>query len=103
MHHLKGFVRDCQNLTLPSALRGWAERLARIDDNDLREDFHDSQVKLSHIIIEDVNTSGGALHQNRALNKREIEERLKMQGHIRTWTMKDCCNPFPKPREDIAP
>ncbi|KAK1630626.1 hypothetical protein QYE76_004941 [Lolium multiflorum] len=49
MHHLKGFVRDSQNLLLPSALRGWAEKLARINDDDLREDFHDTQVKLSHI------------------------------------------------------
>jgi hypothetical protein len=52
MHHLEGFVRDCQKLILPSALRGSAERLAR----DHREDFHASQVNLSHIIIEDVNT-----------------------------------------------
>ncbi|KAK1644318.1 hypothetical protein QYE76_062123 [Lolium multiflorum] len=37
MHHLKGFVRDSQNLRLPSALRGWAEKLARINDDDLRK------------------------------------------------------------------
>ena len=29
MHHLKGFVRDCQNLTLPSSFRAWAENLVR--------------------------------------------------------------------------
>ncbi|KAK1628180.1 hypothetical protein QYE76_002495 [Lolium multiflorum] len=44
MHHLKGFVRDSQNLLLPSALRGWAEKLARINDDDLREDFHDTEM-----------------------------------------------------------
>jgi len=58
LHHLKGVVRDCQILTLPSAVRGWAERLARINDDDLREDFHDSQVKLSHIINRDVVSRG---------------------------------------------
>ncbi|KAK1631492.1 hypothetical protein QYE76_005807 [Lolium multiflorum] len=63
MHHLKGFVRDSQNLRLPSALRGWAEKLARINDDDLREDFQDTRVKLSHIIIQDVTTGGGPLHQ----------------------------------------
>jgi hypothetical protein len=89
MHHLKVFVRDSQNLTLPSALRGWAEKLARIDDDDLREDFHATQVKLSHIIVEDVITGGGLLHQGRALCKRDIEERLKVQGDIRTWRTKD--------------
>jgi hypothetical protein len=36
---------------LPSSLRGWAEKLATINDGDLREDFHDTQVKLSHIIV----------------------------------------------------
>ena len=58
LHHLKGYVQDCQNLTLPSSLRGWAKTLARINDDDLREDFHRIQMKLSQIIIEDVNTKG---------------------------------------------
>ncbi|KAK1607141.1 hypothetical protein QYE76_030814 [Lolium multiflorum] len=79
MHHLKGFVRDSQNLLLPSALRGWAEKLARINDDDLGEDFQDTRVKLSHIIIQDVTTGGGPLHQGRALCKRDIEHRLKAQ------------------------
>src|SRR3954466_3005118 len=61
MHHLKGFVRDCQNLTLPSSLRAWAENLAQSNDDDLREYFHHIQVKLSEIIVEDVNTRGGVL------------------------------------------
>jgi len=59
LHHLNGWVRDCQMLTLPSAVREWAERLAQINDADLREDFHASQVKLSHIINTDVIPRGG--------------------------------------------
>jgi hypothetical protein len=99
MHHLKGFVRDSQNLLLPSALRGWSEKLARINDDDLREDFHATQVKLSHIIIEDVITGGGLLHQGRALCKRDIEQRLKAQGDRRTWNTKDLYKLFPEPCE----
>ncbi|KAK1680532.1 hypothetical protein QYE76_041380 [Lolium multiflorum] len=99
MHHLKGFVRDSQNLLLPSALRGWAEKLARINDDDLREDFQDTRVKLSHIIIQDVTTGGGPLHQGRALCKRDIEHRLKAQGDTRTWITKDLYKPFPEPCE----
>ena len=97
LHHLKGYVRDCHNLTLPSSLRGWAETLAKIDDADLREDFHRIQMKLSQIIIEDVNTRGGALQQARGLSKREIEERLRKQGDTRTWMTKEGYLPFPKP------
>ncbi|KAK1574567.1 hypothetical protein QYE76_048135 [Lolium multiflorum] len=54
MHHLKGFVRDSQNLRLPSALRGWAEKLARINDDDLEKtsripgsSYHISSLKTS--------------------------------------------------------
>jgi hypothetical protein len=103
MHHLKVFVRDSQNLTLPSAFRGWAEKLARINDDDLREEFHATKVKLSHIIVEDVNTSGGLLYKTRAFCKWDIEECLKMQGDIRTWTMKDLYKPFPEPCKATAP
>jgi hypothetical protein len=98
-HHLKGFVRDCENLTLPSALRGWAEKLAAINDGDLRDDFHDTQVKLSHIIMEQVNKGGGLLQHPRPFTKREIEDILNAQGDRRTWTTKDMYKPFPAPYE----
>jgi hypothetical protein len=84
---------------LPSALRGWAENLARIDDDDLREDFHATQDKLSHVILEDIITGGGLLHQGRALCKRDIEQRLKAQGDKRTWNTKDLYKLFPEPCE----
>ena len=71
--------------------------MAKIDDADLREDFHRIQMKLSQIIIEDVNTRGGALQQGRGLSKREIEERLRKQGDTRTWMTKEGYLPFPKP------
>src|SRR4051812_45567419 len=97
MHHLKGFVRDCQNLTLPSSLQAWAENLVQSDNDDLRDDLHRIQVKLSEIIVEDVNTRGGVLIHNRGLTKRAIENILCKQGNNRTWMTKDGYLPFPKP------
>ena len=73
--------------------------MAKIDDADLREDFHRIQMKLSQIIIEDVNTRGDALQQARGLSKREIEERLRKQGDTRTWMTKEGYLPFPNPSE----
>ena len=99
LHHLRGFVRDCQMLTLPSSLRGWAERLAQIDDDNLREDFFRIQTQISEIIQHDVMQSGGTLHYSRGLPKGEIEERLQMQADIRTWTTKEGFKPFPAPSQ----
>jgi hypothetical protein len=88
---------------LPSSLRGWAKKLAAINDADLREDFHDTQVKLSHIIVEQVITPGGLLHQRRPFTKREIEECLKAQDDIQTWMTKDLYKLFPAPCEAKDP
>ncbi|KAK1626962.1 hypothetical protein QYE76_001277 [Lolium multiflorum] len=88
MHHLKGFVRDSQNLLLPSALRGWAEKLARINDDDLREDFHDTRVKLSHIIIQDVTTGGGPLNQGRARGTSNTASKRRVtRGQMPTYVV----------------
>ena len=99
LHHLWGFVRDCQMLTLPCSLRGWAERLAQIDDDNLREDFFRIQTQISKIIQHDVMQTEGTLHYSRGLPKREVEERLQMQADIRTWTTKDGYKPFPPPSQ----
>ena len=72
LHHLRGFFRDCQMLTLPSSLRGWAEKLAEIDDDNLREDFFRIQVQISEIMQHDVMQAGGTLHYARGLPKSEI-------------------------------
>ena len=103
LHHLKGFVRDAETMRLPSSIREWAKMAGEINDADLREDFHRIQMKLSEIIIEDVNTSGGSLHSARGLPQREIEDRLDMQGDTRTWTTKDCYKPFPAPCKKKSP
>ena len=66
LHHLKGFVRDAELMNMPPRIQEWSNKMAgEINDADLREDFHRIQVKLSEIIVEDVNRKGGSLHQPR--------------------------------------
>ena len=61
LHHLKGIVRDVEMMKHPDTVREWSTKFAgEINDGDLREDFHRIQVKLSQIIIEDVNAQGGS-------------------------------------------
>ena len=96
LHQLKGMVRDAEMMKHPDTIREWSARYAGdINDADLREDFHRIQVKLSQIIIEDVETMGGCLNLRVKASKRAIEKRLDAQGDRRTWTMKDCYKPFP--------
>ena len=66
LHQLKGMVRDAEMIKHPDTIREWSARYAGdINDADLREDFHRIQVKLSQIIIEDVNAQGGGLKSTR--------------------------------------
>ncbi|KAK1605566.1 hypothetical protein QYE76_029239 [Lolium multiflorum] len=97
LHHLKGFVEDAEMMSLPPSKRDPIKMSGEISDDDLREDFHRIQVKLSEIILQDVANGSGLLHAARALPKRDIEERLHRQGDGRTWTTKDLYKPFPEP------
>jgi len=97
LHHLKSFVTDAEMMRLPPSMRDNSKMAGEISDADLREDFHRIQVKLSEIILEDVQNRTGLLHQLRGLCKRDIEERLHRQGDRRTWTTKDMYKPFPEP------
>ncbi|KAK1626282.1 hypothetical protein QYE76_000597 [Lolium multiflorum] len=97
LHHLKGFVEDAEMMSLPPSKRDPIKMSREISDDDLREDFHRIQVKLSEIILQDVSNGSGLLHAARALPKRDIEERLHRQGDGRTWTTKDLYKPFPEP------
>lgn len=102
LHHLKGMVRDADNLNQPSRLRDWSNKLAgEISDADLRADFHRIQVQSSQIILEDANTKGGSLHQPIGLCQRDIQECLERQSDYRTWTTKDMYKPFPAPLEPL--
>ncbi|KAK1645402.1 hypothetical protein QYE76_063207 [Lolium multiflorum] len=97
LHHLKGFVEDAEMMSLPPSKRDPIKMSGEINDDDLREDFHRLQVKLSEIIVHDVSNASGLLYQLRGLCKRDIEERLHRQGDGRTWTTKALYKPFPEP------
>ncbi|KAK1619417.1 hypothetical protein QYE76_024934 [Lolium multiflorum] len=97
LHHLKGFVEDAEMMSLPPSKRDPIKMSGEINDDDLREDFHRIQVKLSEIILQDVSNASGLLHAARAMTKRDIEERLHRQGDGRTWTTKGLYKPFPEP------
>lgn len=98
LHHLKGIVLATEMIKHPDTVREWSTKyVGDINDADLREDFHRIQVKLSQIIVEDVDHMGGALNLRVKLSKKAIERRLDAQGDRRTWTTKDCYKPFPAP------
>jgi hypothetical protein len=65
IHHLKGYVREADNMRFPVGLRKWIGNAGKISDADLREDFHRTQMKLSHIILQDVMATEGCLRYPR--------------------------------------
>ena len=60
LHHMRAFVRDQQQLTLPDHLKHWVARLSEIQDADLRQEFFHIQSDLAGIISEDVLRNGGS-------------------------------------------
>lgn len=86
LHHMRAFLRDQQNLTLPSHLRQWAESLARIHDSDLRQEFFRIQQQFAGIIYDDVLTKTGHFFAGRiAKSNRDIDIMLQVQGDDRTF------------------
>jgi hypothetical protein len=65
LHHMRGFVRDQQQLTLPCHLQKWAQTLAKIEDSDLRQEFFRIQTQLAEIIYQDVCKKGRDLLRRR--------------------------------------
>src|ERR1043165_1349852 len=80
LHHMRAFVRDQQQLTLPSHLKQWAERLSEIQDADLRQEFFRIQSDLAGIISEDVLRSTGEFHLNNQMPNSEIDTMLRLQA-----------------------
>lgn len=98
IHHMRGFIRDQTNLTLPSNLRKWAEQRDRILDQDLREDFFRIQTQLAEYIHYDVVTKGGKFFYGTMMPpKRAIEDRLLMQCDFRDFMTKGGVAPLPEP------
>ena len=46
IHQIRGFVRDQDQLTLPASLQSWAQKLAEIEDMELRREFIASRTRL---------------------------------------------------------
>ena len=65
LHHIKGIIRDAEKTGWPSSLQNWSKCAGEITDSELREDFRPIQIQLSKIILEDVMTAGGSLHNAR--------------------------------------
>jgi hypothetical protein len=40
LYHMLAMVQDKKNLTLPESLQPWAQKLAMIDDDNLRGQFY---------------------------------------------------------------
>ena len=80
LHHMRAFVRDQQQLTLPDHLKNWATRLSEIQDADLRQEFFRIQSDLAGIIYEDVLRTTGEFYLRNQLSNNDIETMLKVQG-----------------------
>ena len=80
LHHMRAIVRDHQQLTLPAHLKHWAERLSKIQDADLRQEFFRIQSDLAGIISEDVLRTTGEFYLNNQPSNREIDTMLRLQA-----------------------
>ena len=79
LHHMRAFVRDQQQLTLPNNLKEWAARLSAIQDADIRQEFFRIQSEFAEIIYQDVLRTAGEFYLNYQSSNSE-ETMLKMQG-----------------------
>jgi hypothetical protein len=86
LHQMRSLVRDANDLTLPSHLRGWAENLAQINDSNIRAEFFSIQQDLATMIYEDVMTKGRVFFAGYGLPpNKEIEDLVGLQGDARTF------------------
>ncbi|KAK1561233.1 hypothetical protein QYE76_072033 [Lolium multiflorum] len=62
LYHMNKFIRDQQQLTLPEHLRDWANKLSRVPDDSIKQDFFRIQTELCEIIHQDVVRSAGEFY-----------------------------------------
>jgi hypothetical protein len=86
LYHMLAMVRDKKNSTLPDSLQPWAEKLAMIDDDNLRGQFYRIQEQFATIIFQDVVRKGGMFYtaQLKPSNE-EVDQRLLLQGDDRAF------------------
>ena len=73
LHHMRAYVRDQQILTMPDQLEDWAIKLARVEDDKIREEFYNIQQSLATIINTQVVHSSGAFHCRVEVSNRNID------------------------------
>jgi hypothetical protein len=95
LHHMRGFIQDQEQLTLPASLKPWAEKLAAIEDRDLRREFYRIQDMFAQTIEHDVCTKGGIFYYNNALpSNEEIQARLDVQQDFMPIVLKEGVRPI---------
>ncbi|KAK1664727.1 hypothetical protein QYE76_052886 [Lolium multiflorum] len=86
LYHMDKFIRDQQQLTLPEHLRDWANKLARVPDDGIKQDFFRIQVEFCEIIHQDVIRSAGEFYAGYQPSNSDIDTMLQMQGDdYRSW------------------
>ena len=86
LYHMNKFIRDQQQLTLPEHLRDWANKLSRVPDDGIKQDFFRIQVEFCEIIHQDVVTSAGEFYAGYQPSNSDIDTMLQMQGDdYRSW------------------
>ncbi|KAK1612707.1 hypothetical protein QYE76_036380 [Lolium multiflorum] len=86
LYHMDKFIRDQQQLTLPEHLRDWANKLARVPDDGIKQDFFRIQVEFCEIIHQDVVRSAGEFFAGYQPSNSDIDTMLQMQGDdYRSW------------------
>ncbi|KAK1681203.1 hypothetical protein QYE76_042051 [Lolium multiflorum] len=86
LYHMNKFIRDQQQLTLPEHLRDWANKLARVPDDGIKQDFFRIQTEFCEIIHQDVIRSAGEFYAGYQPSNSDIDTMLQMQGDdYRSW------------------
>ena len=96
IHHMREFVRDQLNLTLPCNLTRLQMDFAKYStDADVRREFYRIQQKLAQVICRDVLSSEGLFYYRPIPSNRAVEERLRQQGDNREFMTYQDFLPFP--------
>jgi hypothetical protein len=87
IHHMKQYAHEVEQLTLPSDVVRWGERLSTTPDPTLRQAFFEIQEDIATIMHNGVNRLGGMFYGGNQPANKAIDERLALQGDGRMMTM----------------
>ena len=82
---MRAFVREQDQLTLPTELQRWAQDLAMIHDSNIRQDFFVIQQELETIIYEEVVKKGRLFYGGNQPPNAAIQDRVLLQGDGRPF------------------